>query len=164
MTEVLFYHLESRPLEQVLPQLLEKTLERGWHAVVQAGSQERAEALSQTLWTYREEAFLPHGSAADGHEDMQPIFLTADDVNPNGAQIRFFVDGASSDDVSGYERAVYMFDGHDESAVAAARETWKSVKASGHDATYWQQSPEGRWMWAAGLATTPRPWASLDMR
>ena len=47
MTEVLFYHLESRPLEQVLPQLLEKTLERGWRAVVQAGSDERAAALSQ---------------------------------------------------------------------------------------------------------------------
>ena len=93
MTEVLFYHLERRPLEQVLPQLLEKTLERGWRAVVQTGSEERAEALSQSLWTYRDEAFLPHGSAADGHEEMQPVFLTPEDVNPNGAQIRFFVDG-----------------------------------------------------------------------
>lgn len=145
MTEVLFYHLERRPLEQVLPQLLEKTLERGWHAVVQTGSEERADALSQSLWTYREEAFLPHGTAADGHADVQPIFITPEDINPNGAKIRFFVDGSSSDDVSDYERAVYMFDGHDEAAVAAARETWKSVKAQGHDATYWQQSPEGRW-------------------
>ena len=45
MTEVLFYHLEHQPLERVLPSLVEKTLERGWRAVVQAGSEERVEAL-----------------------------------------------------------------------------------------------------------------------
>ncbi|MEM7430039.1 MAG: DNA polymerase III subunit chi [Pseudomonadota bacterium] len=145
MTEVLFYHLERRPLEQVLPQLLEKTLERGWRAVVQTGSEERAQSLSQALWTYRDEAFLPHGSAQDGNEALQPIYLTSDENNPNEAQIRFFVDGASVDDVSSYERAVYMFDGNDQDAVAAARERWKAVKAQGHDITYWQQSPEGRW-------------------
>ncbi len=36
-TEVLFYHLEQQALEKVLPSLVEKTLERGWRAVVQAG-------------------------------------------------------------------------------------------------------------------------------
>ena len=35
MTEILFYHLQHQPLERVLPTLLEKTLERGWRAVVQ---------------------------------------------------------------------------------------------------------------------------------
>ena len=45
MADVLFYHLEARPLEAVIPQLLEKTLERGWRAVVEVGSTERAEAL-----------------------------------------------------------------------------------------------------------------------
>ena len=43
-TEALFYHLERHPLEVVLPQLLLRTLERGWRAVVQAGSEERLEA------------------------------------------------------------------------------------------------------------------------
>ena len=146
MTEVLFYHLESRTLEQVLPQLLEKTLERGWRAVVQTGSEERTDALSQSLWTYRDEAFLPHGTAKDGHDELQPVFLTAEEANPNSATIRFFVDGASGDDLSGYERVVYMFDGRDETAVAGARETWKATKAQGHEVTYWQQSPEGRWV------------------
>jgi DNA polymerase-3 subunit chi len=49
MTEVLFYHLEHQPLERVLPSLVEKTLERGWRAVVQAGSEERVEALDSLL-------------------------------------------------------------------------------------------------------------------
>ena len=36
MTEVLFYHLQRQPLEAVLPTLLEKSLERGWRALVRA--------------------------------------------------------------------------------------------------------------------------------
>ncbi len=146
MTEILFYHLERRPLEHVLPLLLEKTMERGWRAVVQAGSDERVEALSTHLWSYRDEAFLAHGSSGDGNEEMQPVFLTCEDVNPNGAQIRFFVDGADGDDFNGYERAVFMFDGHDPEAVSQARERWKAVKAAGLEATYWQQSETGGWV------------------
>ena len=45
MTEVRFYHLQRKTLEDALPQILEKTLERGWRAVVMAGSEERVEAL-----------------------------------------------------------------------------------------------------------------------
>ena len=31
--EVWFYHLEQTGLEQALPELLEKTLQRGWRAI-----------------------------------------------------------------------------------------------------------------------------------
>ena len=145
MTEVLFYHLERRPLEQVLPVLLEKTLQRGWRAVVQTSSEERAEALSNALWTWREDAFLPHGTGRDGNAERQPIWLTHDDDAPNGATVRFFVDGAALSDVSNLERAVYMFDGRDAEAVETARSEWKSAAAKGDAATYWQQDESGRW-------------------
>ena len=77
--EVLFYHLERAPLERVLPSLLERTLERGWRAVVQSGSAERLEALDLALWTYNDESFLPHGTARDGDPARQPIYLTLGD-------------------------------------------------------------------------------------
>jgi DNA polymerase-3 subunit chi len=145
MTEVLFYHLEHQPLERVLPSLVEKTLERGWRAVVQAGSEERVEALDTLLWTYREESFLPHGTRKDGNSDMQPVYLTASEDNPNGATVRFLVDGAEVRELGGYARVVYLFDGRDPAALEAAREQWKAAKDTGADVTYWQQSPEGRW-------------------
>ena len=145
MTEVLFYHLEQRPLEQVLPILLEKTLERGWRAVVQTGSEERSEALSNVLWTWRDEGFLPHGTTRDGNPEHQPVWLTENDESPNGATVRFYVDGAVLGDVSGLERAVYMFDGRDEQAVERARNEWKQITASDNEATYWQQDESGRW-------------------
>lgn len=145
MTEVLFYHLEHQPLERVLPTLLEKSLERGWHAVVQAGTPERVEALDTLLWTYRDDGFLPHGTEADGSADLQPVFLTDGDDNPNNAQIRFFVDGAASSDIEVYQRTVHLFDGNDADAVAAARSQWTALKGAGHELTYWQQDERGKW-------------------
>jgi DNA polymerase-3 subunit chi len=145
MTEVLFYHLDRQPLERVLPELLEKCLERGWRAVVQLGSEERCEAIDAHLWTYRDEGFLPHGTLKDGHAEAQPVFLTTRDDNPNGAVVRFVADGAGLPDATGYTRLVMLFDGNDNDAVDRAREAWKAAKSAGHDATYWQQSERGRW-------------------
>jgi DNA polymerase III subunit chi len=145
MTEVLFYHLEHQPLERVLPSLVEKTLERGWRAVVQAGSEERIEALDVLLWTYREESFLPHGTKRDGHPNLQPVYLTTSEDNPNGAAVRFLVDGAAAGDLSAYTRIVYLFDGRDAAALEQARAQWTIAKDGGSEVTYWQQSPDGRW-------------------
>lgn len=146
MTEVLFYHLERASLESVLPGLLEKSLERGWKAVVRAGSRPRTEALDGHLWTWRDDSFLPHG-AGGPHADRQPIWLTDGDDMPNGPDILFLVDGAAADIASleGLTRCVTIFDGGDDGAVSAARAFWKSVKEAGHEATYWKQSEGGRW-------------------
>lgn len=145
MAEVLFYHLEVRPLESVLPQLLEKTLERGWRAVVETGSRERAEALDSLLWTYRDDSFLPHGLAGDAADAHQPILLTTEPDNANGASVRFFVDRAVPQSADGYTRLVYMFSGHDPDAVTEARQAWRALR-EGNDVTYWQQEGDGRWV------------------
>jgi DNA polymerase-3 subunit chi len=144
MTEVLFYHLEHQPLERVLPQLLEKTLERGWKAVVEVGSRERAEALDAVLWTFRDDSFLPHGLAGSESDAEQPVLLTTGGENPNGADVRFFVDRAVPQSAEGYTRLVYIFSGHDPDAVTEARAAWRAL-APGHDVTYWQQGADGRW-------------------
>lgn len=146
MTEVLFYHLERARLETVLPDLLEKTLERGWKAVVRASSRERVEALDALLWTFREESFLPH-AAGGGDAGRQPVWLTDGEDAPNAPNVLFLVDGARQDAgaIGGLERCVTIFDGADEEAVAAARAFWKGVTAQGHSATYWKQSAAGRW-------------------
>ena len=144
-TEVYFYHLESRTLEQVLPTLLERSLQKGWRAAVQAASKERVEALNTLLWVYREDSFLPHGAASDGSAAGQPIYLTDEDENPNGAAVRFLVDGAKFDDGGGYTRLVHIFDGHDEAAVSDARAAWAAAKDKGYAVSYWQQDGDGRW-------------------
>ena len=145
VTEVYFYHLERRTLEDVLPNLLERSLDRGWRAAVQAASEERVEALDTLLWTYREESFLAHGTARDGHVEAHPIYLTSGSDNPNDAQVRFLVDGAELDDASPYVRVVYLFDGRDDVAVVQARTEWQKAKAQGFRVSYLQQDEQGRW-------------------
>jgi len=143
--EVLFYQLERQPLERVLPSLLEKTLERGWRAVVQSGNEERLEALDLALWTYADESFLPHGTRKDGSPADQPVYLTTSDDNPNGAGVRFLVDGAETQIFEGISRLVYLFDGRDPQATERARRQWQEAKAAGSPVTYWRQTEAGRW-------------------
>lgn len=144
MTEVRFYHLQRATLEAVLPQMLEKVLERGQRAVVMLGSEQRVEALATALWTYRENSFLPHGSARDGRPVRQPIWLTADDENPNGADVLFLADGARSARMQDFALCAEVFDGNDEATVAAARQRWVEYKAAGCALVYYQQVG-GRW-------------------
>jgi DNA polymerase-3 subunit chi len=146
MTEILFYHLQSQPLERVLPALLEKSLERGWRVIVQTASEERVEALDAHLWTFRDDSFLPHGTARDPQAREQPILLTVNDDNPNDAQVRFLIDGAPVPaDAAAYQRLVLIFDGEDPDAVATARTRWNEARAQGFEVTYWQPDDDGRW-------------------
>jgi DNA polymerase-3 subunit chi len=143
MTEIRFYHLTRKTLEQVLPELLEKTLERGWRAVVMASSPERVEALTQHLWTHDPNGFIPHGNAKDGYAADQPVWLTASDERPNEAAVLFLTDGSQSARLGEYTRVCEVFDGNDEASLASARRRWAAYKDGGHDLSYWQQGDKG---------------------
>ena len=145
MSEVWFYHLQRQALEEVLPPLLEKVLAAKKRAVVILSSEERVEAINNLLWTHDERGFLPHGSARDGFAAEQPIWLTAIDENPNGAEILVLADGAHSARMAGYGRCLELFDGNDPASVVAARGRWKDYKEAGHDVAYWQQDARGKW-------------------
>jgi len=147
MTEIWFYQLQNRTLEQALPALLERTLQRGWRAAIQSPSPERLAALDDLLWTYAEDSVLPHGSSADGDPALQPVWLTTGDDNPNGASIRFLVDGAEAAPFveSGYQRLILLFDGRDDSALDSARAQWRALKPGPAMLSYWRETEEGGW-------------------
>lgn len=148
MTEIWFYHLERSPLERVLPGLLEKTLARGWRAVVRAGTSERIEALDAHLWAYTDESFLPHGTEASAHPAEEPVYLTAGGERPNAPDVLLLVDRAPPPDLEteldGLTRLITVFDGADESALADARALWKKAAAAGLEASYWKQASSGK--------------------
>lgn len=144
--EFFFYHLERQPLQIVLPVLLEKTLSRGWRACVRFSSAERLDTIDSALWTYRDDAFLPHGSTRDGFVDRQPIFLTLEADNPNDAQVLFLLEAAEEADPERFMRIVRLFDDADEEAKTKARAEWRDVKASGFDVSYWRQDQRGAWV------------------
>jgi DNA polymerase-3 subunit chi len=145
MPDILFYHLTRTTVQEALPGLLEKSLERGWRVVVQAATGERLKTLDAHLWTYAEDAFLPHDLDTEPAPERQPILLTTRESNPNGAAIRFLLDGVGfPPDLAAYQRIAVLFADTDPEVVAIARERWKEAKD--HPRTYWQQDERGRWI------------------
>ena len=141
MAEIGFYHLTRSDLTTALPQLLSRTLGAGKRALVLCGDEDQVAALDQALWAAAD-PWLPHGTAADGDADLQPIWLATDDAAPNGAAFLFLVDGTPAR-LDAFERVFDLFDGKDGAAVQRARDRWRAAKAAGHRLTYWQQGERG---------------------
>lgn len=141
--EVWFYHLERSAAEPVLAELLDKTLQRGWRAVVRTGDRGRLPALSDALWRWRPDSFLGHAADDDPHPERQPILLTDGRANPNGAQALFLLDDADLAEDDAYERAIAIFDGRDDEALTRARALWATCRRTGRAVSYWRQEESG---------------------
>jgi DNA polymerase III subunit chi len=145
LTEVLFYHLTERPLEQVLPEILEKSLQRGWKVGVRGTARARIDMLDSHLWTFRDDAFLPHGQASEANARLQPVLLGVEEDFANQPQVLVLVDGARFAPAATAERICLLFDGNDPDRLAEAREDWKAVGQAGLKAIYWAQDG-GKWV------------------
>ena len=143
MTEIRFYHLQNKKLEQALPEILTKAVSIGHRAVVKAPDTQKTEYLNDLLWTYHPNSFLPHGSAKDGHAAQQPIWLTHQNDNPNNANMLVLTGGCDHENIGDFDLCCALFDGNNPDAVTAARTQWKNYKESGHALTYWQQTAKG---------------------
>lgn len=143
MVQIGFYHLTRTGLDRALPALLGRTLAAGQRALVLCPDEDAVKAVDKALWEAEEPVWLPHGTAADGDADLQPVWIASEDSAPNGARFLFLVAGAACERVGAFERVFDLFDGNDEGAVVAARERWKVAKASGFELAYWQQGLGG---------------------
>jgi DNA polymerase III subunit chi len=145
MAEVWFYHLERKSVDDELPGLLQRGLERGVRMAVVTSTPERVKELSQKLWGVEDTAFIPHGFEGEPRPAAQPIYLSADGMVPNSAGFRFYIDGTAPDALTDIERASIMFEGRDETAVELARDLWRRFKAEAAPIRYWKQDEDGRW-------------------
>lgn len=144
MSRIDFYHLTRQTLEDVLPRLLNKAYGENKRILVKT-SDDKVESLNAQLWTYDDESFLPHGSKKDGFADEQPIWITSEDNNANGAPFLFLTCGAESDNIEKYERVFNIFDGNSAESLEQARRLWRAYKDAGFEVHYWQQTERGGW-------------------
>lgn len=145
MAEILFYHLTESKLDDALPGLVERSVERGWRVVVQTRTEERRDAIDILLWSWSDVSFIGHATDQDPFPEEQPVLLTTTQDNLNQSTVRFLVEGADIDNAKDYERLVVMFDGHNSDQVEHARTQWKKFKQDDHKLTYWQQNADRRW-------------------
>jgi DNA polymerase III subunit chi len=142
MTTIQFYHLTETPLEKALPRLLEKAYAAGIKCLVVARDEAQMDQLNQSLWTYQQLGFLPHGSSKDALAEVQPIYLSTTEENKNAATLFCTTGGATPQ--GAYARVLDVFDGHNEEAVTAARARFKAYKDQGAELSYFKQT-DGKW-------------------
>ena len=172
MTDVRFYHLTRSRLDDALPVMLQRTLQRQARAVVRFADQAGLQAMDEQLWTFEDAGFLPHGHGENDFAAEQPIWLTLGLDNPASARYLFATDGASIEHFEAYDVCAVLFDGRLEQSVQAARVLWKDIRdrsrqggqggqdgqglqegqdaakadGTGHRMTYWQQNERGAWV------------------
>ncbi|MDC9701774.1 MAG: DNA polymerase III subunit chi [Alphaproteobacteria bacterium] len=146
MSQVYFYRLEVGSFESVLPRLLQKVLERGWFAVVQAVSPEVVKSIDSVLWTYSADSFLPHSADMDFFPSEQPVFLTSTLANPNESQVRFFLNCEPEMPFSDYERLVCIFDNFHEERLSVISRVGQKARSEGHEVICWVQTEKGKWV------------------
>ncbi len=143
--EVWFYHLERARFDEVLPDLLEKTLARGWRALVWREDEAGLARLDEALWTWRDDSFLPHGLAGEPFAEAQPVLLSTSLDRPNGAEVLFAVEGDPGGTFPGFRRCVVIFDGRSPDDLTSARRLWSRCRRDGLPATYWRQGENRGW-------------------
>lgn len=142
MTDLGFYQLSSRPLEAVLPKLLEKAYAAGHRVLVCCRDDAQLALLDERLWTYDDGSFLPHGTVGEGH----PILLTTDITAHDGYTLLALPGGVVPTDVTTFDRVLYLFDGNDEAELLQARSDWKLAKANPEvEPVYWKAGETGGW-------------------
>lgn len=144
MTEHWFYHLESAPIEAVLPNLLEKSIEKGWRVLVKTDD-EGLSYFDDFLWSYRDDSFLPHGRDDEPQADQNPIILSTNGSGAQGADVVFITDGSDMENLDGVQRCIFLINGRSEQAVNEARARWTRLKKFEADMSYWQQTDRGGW-------------------
>ena len=146
MNEVRFHHLERRRVDEALPGMLERALEEGRRVVVRASSARWSAALNERLWTYDDASFLPHGAAGDGDPETQPIFLTSEADNPNGATMLVRLAGVEAAEAdAAFDLAMLLFDGRDDRRSPSPAANGGGSRTWGPRISYWRESDEGGW-------------------
>ncbi|MEM9469195.1 MAG: DNA polymerase III subunit chi [Pseudomonadota bacterium] len=145
MTEVRFYHLQKQTMDEALPLILQKAYASKKNIVVRFSDEEEVERINNYLWSFKQRSFLPHGSKANGNAEHQPIWLTADNDNPNNAKILVLTAGQSEENMDQFDLCCDMLDGRSDEQVSQARERWKTYKEKGFEVTYWVQDDSGKW-------------------
>ena len=146
MAQVDFYQLSRDPVERVAVLLARKLFDAGERLLIVARDEALRVRVSEALWVADGVAFLAHELVGEGNDAAQPILLSAEPIDANGARHVMLADGEWREAVLVAERVFYLF-GPDR--LDEARTAWKSLKdAADLTRNFWRQEG-GRWIKAA---------------
>lgn len=131
MTEIDFYILASAApgkRETLACRIAEKAVGLGHRVFIHAGDRQRAEALDDLLWTFRDGSFLPH---AIGKDDESPVTIGAGEEPAASPYLLINLDDAVPAFFSRFERVAELVS--EEPAVRdAGRERFRFYRDRGY--------------------------------
>ncbi len=144
MGTVFFYHLTQSPLDVTLRMLIGKARSAGWRCYIKVPHEDALRQLDVALWKGEPTAFSAHNIVS---EDGNSSILLGLENDQQGYECLFSAMGAEFpiDAIKVADRVCVLFDGHDQGAVEAARNQWKTMTGAGVSAQYWAQD-DGRWV------------------
>jgi DNA polymerase-3 subunit chi len=112
-------------------ELARKAYDKNLWTLILARDAAQAEALDELLWSFDENAYIPHQIAGtDEEDDVAPVLIAAPDFD---APARALVINLRDDAYLGACERVLEVVPADESARGPLRERWKQYKALGLD-------------------------------
>jgi DNA polymerase-3 subunit chi len=133
--KVVFYDVEPDAWDEWLYKLAAAAWERnGARLMILVDGPERAEVLDAMLWSFREEAFLPHEIVRDAEplEDSDArVLISWAATNPYGANLLALDSPTDLDFAATFEVVMDVVDHRSEERLAASRERFKAWRARG---------------------------------
>ena len=117
----------EEPLRLVC-ELARKAHDAGQFTLVLARDREQAEALDDLLWSFDEDAYVPHQLAGDEEDDLTPVLIATPDMD---VPLRPLLINLRDDAPDGaFERVLEVVPA-DPAARGPLRERWKHYQARG---------------------------------
>lgn len=110
--------------------LLEKAYQRGHKVFVYCDDQQTAEALDELLWTFKDDAFIPHHLAGEGPEPPPPVQIAYKSEPRGFNDILINLSKNIPDFYTRFRRVIEIVPS-DEMAKAISREHYRVYRASG---------------------------------
>jgi len=132
-----FLHQDQEDKTLAICRAVERHYSRGETVVVLTADAEQSAYLTERLWSFSREAFIPHelASEVDSFEDCRVLLSDSEDVLPPADSL-VLGKPCSMDRFSGYRVIVDFAEGYDEELLKASRERFKMYKNAGYQISY----------------------------
>jgi DNA polymerase-3 subunit chi len=135
-TQVTFYAVRDGGLHAWAAKLVEAAWSKRKRVLVYCSSEAEAKAIDEYLWTFKDDAFIPHGiESPDQPSDNTAlaVLITTTATNTNKASILVQLGHAELEFGGGFENVIELVDREDEQKLTASRDRYRAWKAYGKD-------------------------------
>ncbi|GAB4276981.1 MAG: DNA polymerase III subunit chi [Deferrisomatales bacterium] len=141
MSIVAFHEVKGPRWELALCRLVEAAYGRGERLYLWADSEAAARRLDDLLWTFRDEAFVPHGLWQGEARLEEPVAVGWQAGNPNGATCLVLARDAAPEEVAGFPRVLDLAPVDVPELRQAARARYRAFRDAGFDVSFRAAGP-----------------------